>query len=75
MAICELIETCVFFNEYMPKMKSVAEGLKNMYCRTDNSECARYHVYAALGREAVPPRLFPNEVSVAVTIIANAEKN
>ncbi len=30
MALCELTEICVFFNEYLPKMKSVAEGLKDM---------------------------------------------
>ena len=73
MTSCELIETCVFFTEYTPVMKSVAEGLKKMYCLNDNSECARFIVYKALGREAVPLSLFPNEVARANLLIAQAQ--
>jgi hypothetical protein len=74
MALCEVTEICVFFNEYLPKMKSVAEGLKDMYCRDDNSECARFTIYKALGIEAVPQALFPNEVDKATLIIIRAQK-
>ena len=70
MALCELTETCVFFNDYKPVMKSVAEGLKKMYCFSDNSECARYIVFLAMGREAVPLELFPNQVDRARLLIA-----
>jgi hypothetical protein len=73
MAICELTDKCYFFNEYLPTMKAVAEGLKDMYCRGDNSECARLIVYNALGVEELPPELFPNEVEKGLKLIAQKQ--
>ena len=32
------------------------------YCKGDNSGCARYMVFKALGREEVPLDLYPNQV-------------
>jgi hypothetical protein len=74
MAICELKSECHVFNEYLPSMKAVAEGLKAMYCRGDNSECARLIVFNALGIEALPPGLFPNDVQKAAQIIAVSKR-
>lgn len=70
MADCSLMETCIFFNDRMASMPSIAGLYKDRYCRTDNSGCARYVVFKALGRENVPPSLYPNDLDKARAIIA-----
>jgi hypothetical protein len=42
---------------------------KTSYCRDDNSKCARFRVFSALGREKVPADLYPNDLDVANQII------
>ena len=69
MADCELLEGCIFFNDKMADMPSTAEMFKNQFCRGNNIECARYMVFKALGREKVPPDLFPNMKEKAQEII------
>ncbi len=69
MADCQLIETCIFFNDKMANMPDMANLYKQRYCRTDNSNCARFTVFSALGRENVPPDLYPNDISRAREII------
>ena len=69
MADCELIEKCVFFHERMANMPGTAALTKNQLCKTDNSQCARYMIVQAIGREAVPGDLFPNEIERAQKII------
>jgi len=69
MADCGLIQTCIFFNDKMADMPGMADLYKQRYCRTDNTTCARFMVFTALGRENVPPNLFPNDTSRAHEII------
>lgn len=69
MAACELLPTCLFFNDRMAKMPHSAAHIKKIYCHSDNSKCARYVVYKALGRDRVPVDLFPNELLRAERII------
>jgi hypothetical protein len=61
MIICELSETCIFFNDKMPDMPAVAGYLKARYCRGTFEACARFQIYMEFGRENVPAGLFPNE--------------
>jgi hypothetical protein len=70
MADCELISKCIFFNEKMNGMPSTSDLLKKQYCLADNSECARYVVFKALGREKVPADLFPHNTERAKAIVA-----
>jgi hypothetical protein len=42
------------------------------YCFEDNTRCARYMVFKALGREHVPPTLLPSQVDKAEEIIRRA---
>ncbi len=74
MADCELLPQCVFFNDKMANMPITAKMAKDQYCRGDNSLCARYMVFKALGRSNVPPDLFPNETLLAKKIIAEKGK-
>ena len=70
MADCELIEKCIFFNDMMLEMPVMSGIMKDKYCRDDSSKCARYRVFTALGREKVPPDLFPIDMKRADQIIS-----
>lgn len=69
MANCELLLQCPFFSDRMANMPVSSAAIKEVYCRTDSSSCARYLVAQALGREQVPPDLFPSEMKRAKRII------
>ncbi|MCW9066464.1 MAG: hypothetical protein OQJ78_09220 [Ignavibacteriaceae bacterium] len=73
MANCELIEKCVFFNDKMGNMPGTAEMFKIKYCKEDNSYCARHMVVKAVGREKVPPNLFPNQTDEAKRLISASQ--
>lgn len=70
MGICELCDTCIFFNDKMPDMPDVAGYLKDKYCRRDFDACARFRIYKEFGRENVPDGLFPNEEGLVEGIAA-----
>lgn len=69
MANCECLGGCPFFNDKMASMSSVADMMKKRYCQGDNSKCARFMVFKALGKPAVPADLFPNQVDIAEKLI------
>lgn len=68
MGVCELCDTCIFFNDKMPDMPDVAEYLKDKFCRKNFEKCARYRIYREFGRENVPASLFPNEEEMVPAI-------
>jgi len=70
MAECEVLSTCIFFNDKMRDMPGTAAIYKKKYCQGDNSICARYMVFKALGKPKVPSDLFPNQDEKAREIIA-----
>lgn len=70
MSECEKLKDCIFFNDRMVDMPDVSEMLKNRYCRGDNSKCARYMVATTLGKDKVPPDLFPHMTERAQEILA-----
>jgi hypothetical protein len=65
MAECELLSSCIFFNDQMATMPVTAKLLKDHYCHGDYTGCARYMVYHRLGRAKVPTNLTPNDVKRA----------
>lgn len=69
MADCELLGTCIFFNDKMATMPGITNLMKSRYCRGDNSQCARYMIFQRLGRDSVPGDLAPNDVERAKKII------
>lgn len=69
MADCELLATCIFFNDKMQNYPFAADHMKQVYCRKGEQECGRYMVFSALGRENVPTDLFPNDTERAKKII------
>lgn len=65
MADCPLLPTCLFFNDKMAEMPTLAHVYKRKFCRDDFAACARYRVYQVAGRAAVPQDLLPNQPEVA----------
>jgi len=70
---CPILSSCPFFNDTMADMPASSGILKAAYCQDDYTECARYRVYEALGRPAVPANLFPSEVERATRMLAEAK--
>lgn len=69
MSKCELINSCIFFNDQMLNMPSTAAVYKKIYCEQDFEKCARLAIVKTLGREHVPKDLFPNQMERAEAII------
>lgn len=72
---CELMSTCPFFNEKMPASPQTLALYRARYCRGENAECARYLVFSALGRDAVPLDLYPNDRLQALKVVRSAHTN
>lgn len=70
MADCECLPRCIFFNDKMANRPATAEIMKTQYCKTDQSQCARFVVFKAKGGAAVPPDLFPNQLDRARAFLA-----
>jgi len=73
MAECELTEGCIFFNDKMQSMPSMANMYKQRYCKGDFEICARYRVFKAIGRENVPSDLYPNEENKITSLVETVE--
>lgn len=70
MAECDKLTTCIFFNDRMDDMPTVAALLKKQYCQGDFRACARFRVTAKLGSTSVPGTLFPQDSATADRIVA-----
>jgi hypothetical protein len=73
-ADCALIETCIFFNDRMANMPSMAGMYKKRYCHAEWQQCARYRVFDAVGRENVPADLYPNDEAKVDLVIATVRE-
>ena len=70
MAQCELLATCIFFNDKMVNYPSTADFLKRKHCQGEPESCARLMIVKAVGRAHVPADLFPNDTERAKKIVA-----
>lgn len=66
---CELLELCPFFNGELAKKPGMSAMYKKNYCKGDFKSCARYLISTELGRENVPPDLYPNMIERAKKIV------
>ena len=69
---CECLPGCPFFNGRMKDGSGLGAIYKKKYCLGDNTHCARHMVKEKLGKENVPPKLYPNMVADAQALIAKA---
>jgi len=60
MAYCEFCDTCSFFNEDVPDKPRARESLRESYCKSDFTKCARYKIALSRGMDQVPPNLSPD---------------
>lgn len=67
---CECVPKCPFFHDRMAEKPATANLMKAQFCQGDNSGCARYMVFKALGGSAVPADLFPSQAKRALDIIS-----
>jgi len=75
MSECECLAVCPFFNDKMPLLGGgLVEIYKENYCKKDKDSCARYMVRKALGKEKVPPDLYPNMRDKANQVIAASQQ-
>ena len=74
MAECTLMDTCIFFNDKMSNMPSMANMYKQRYCKGDQTQCARYQIFEKIGGEYVPADLFPNDSGRITDILSQAVK-
>ncbi|NPV02544.1 MAG: hypothetical protein HPY53_14310 [Brevinematales bacterium] len=65
---------CPFYNGRMENMPKMAESMKKIFCKLDNSQCARYMVSAALGTNHIPHDLYPEQFECAQKIILQQTK-
>ena len=71
MAECENLGKCPFFNATTTSlMPQLCEMLKERFCLTDNTGCARLAVRTALGPEYVPLVMTPFQMEWARQILA-----
>lgn len=74
MAECECLKGCLFFNDKMKDTEGFGAIYKQRYCLGNNSDCARYVVFKKLGKQGVPPDLYPNMRDRAKKILASPEQ-
>ena len=67
---CDFFEKCPFFNDAMANMPSLAEMMKDKYCRDNFKSCARYQV--RITGKPVPADLFPNQTARVKDILAGS---
>jgi len=70
---CPALATCPFFADRLQNMPSTSELLKQRYCRSNYERCARWVVREKLGKEKVPPDLFPHETARMRAIVVSSD--
>lgn len=69
---CALTRACPYFNGQADITNEVLVMYRARYCKGSTADCARYLVFTALGREAVPAELHPNDKLKALAIVRQA---
>jgi hypothetical protein len=70
---CELTERCTFLAESMARTPTIASFYRSQLCKGDFTSCARYVVYKAKGRKAVPADLLPDQMDRAKRILSERQ--
>lgn len=70
MGECEFISKCPFFNDELSDKPDTVEEMKAQYCKGNNLNCSRYMIANALGKDYMPPNLYPHEKQRAYLVIA-----
>ena len=71
---CPLLSKCAFFNDVLEEMPSTSIYMKNLYCRNQYGDCARYRVFMEAGKNIPPNDLFPHDEERATKIITSFKR-
>ena len=66
---CPFLSQCDFIRENEAKMPELIHRIQSEYCTKALSRCARFRVRQALGPDALPPLLLPDQLDWARQII------
>jgi len=69
MNTCEFQSSCTFYNELKERRPAILESIKEEYCDSGYSECARFMVFKARGPRRVSRYLFPEDIHEACKIL------
>jgi len=69
MHTCEFQSSCTFYNELKERRPAILESVKEEYCESSYSECARFMVSKAHGPGRVSRFLFPQDIHEACEIL------
>jgi hypothetical protein len=69
MNTCEYQLSCIFYNDLKENRPVILKSVKEEYCDSRYSECARYLVSKAHGPHTVSKFLFPEDIQEACKIL------
>ena len=69
MDTCEYRSSCTFYNELKERRPLTLESIKEEYCDSSYSRCARFMVYKTHGPYNVSKYLFPEDIHEACKIL------
>ena len=72
---CEYFDTCAFLELIQRTDPLTAHTVKITYCDHDKYGCARYGLVQAVGADAVPDFLWPNDEEEALEVIRIKERS
>jgi hypothetical protein len=71
---CPLIDQCELTNKHQAKTPELIHRIQTRYCtKTNHNQCARFRVYQALGIDAVPPLMLPEQTDWVRQIIEDSK--
>ena len=74
MITCEFRSSCGFYNDLKARRPVTLESVKEEFCDSNYSRCARFMVSKAQGPANVSKYLFPEDVHKAFNIIADPDQ-
>jgi len=69
MNTCEFQSSCTLYNELMKRSSAILASIKEEYCDSGYSECARFIVSKFHGPSHVSRDLFPEDMQEACKIL------
>lgn len=69
MNTCEFLSSCIFFNELKERGSIILKPIKEDYCDSSYSECARFIVSRIHGPSRVSIDLFPEDMQEACKML------
>lgn len=69
MNTCEFQSSCTYYNVLKEKSPVILRYIKEEYCDSSYSACARFVVSKAHGTNHVPKYLFPEDIQEACKIL------